>query len=87
MSNVKELKEALALGFTVAGIVKTHLKDGFQVADVLSVLEGLTSEANVALIKAAVEGAQAIPAEAQDIGIFEGLELARFVLAEVKKLG
>jgi hypothetical protein len=83
---IKETKEALALGFAIAGIIKNDLKDGFQVSDLLDVLEKLTSEENVSILKTALEGANQIPVEIQAVGLFEGIELGRFVLGEVKKL-
>ncbi len=86
MTGIKETKEALAFGFAVAAIIKGKLQDGFQASDLAAVLENLTSEENVILLKNAIEGANQIPAETASIGLFEGIELSRFVLAEVKKL-
>ena len=86
MAGIKETKESLVLGFAIAKILQNALKDGFQPADLLTVLEGLSSQENVAIITAAVQGIEQVPAEAADVDFFEGLELGRFVLAEVKKL-
>ena len=88
MANVgiKELKEALVYGFAVAGAILAEGKDGFQPADLGKVIDKLLSDASVAQLKTALEGASAISAEVQDVDLWEGIELGRFVLAEVKKL-
>lgn len=84
---IKETKEAVVLGFALAKLLKGHLADGFQPSDVLKIVEGALSPEFVAQIKLAVEGIGQVPAEAADVDLFEALELARFVLAEIKKLG
>lgn len=84
---IKETKEAVVLGFAFAKLLKGHLADGFQPADVLKIVEGALTPEFVAQIKLAVEGIGSVPAEAADVDLFEALELARFVLAEIKKLG
>jgi len=86
MAGIKETKESLVLGFAIAKILQGALKDGFQPADLLTVLEGLSSEENVEVISAAIAGIEQVPVEAADVDFFEGLELGRFVLSEVKKL-
>lgn len=88
MANVgiKESKEALAFGFTVAAIIKGKLKDGFQTEDVSAILEALISDESVAELKLAVEGAGQIGAETENIDFMEGFELSRFALTGVKKV-
>jgi len=83
---IKETKEALVLGFAIAGLLKGQLADGFQPADVLKIVEGALTEEFVAKVKAAIEGIGEVGAEAADIDLFEGLELAKFAIAELKKL-
>ena len=83
---IKELKEALVYGFAVAGAILAEGKDGFQPADLSKVVDKLLSDAYIAQLKAALEGASAIQAEVQGVDLWEGIELGRFVLAEVKKL-
>jgi hypothetical protein len=83
---IKETKEALVLGFAIAGLLKSHLVDGFQPADVLKIVEGALTPEFVAQVKAGVEGLNEVSAEAGDIDLFEGLELAKFAIAELKKL-
>lgn len=83
----KELKEALVYGFVVAAIVLQEAKDGVQIGkDSLAVIEKLGSDENLAKLKAALEGAGEIVDEAKDTGLWEGIDLGRFILAEVKKL-
>ena len=88
MANVgiKELKEALVYGFAVAGAIIAEGKDGFQPADLGKVIDKLLSDAYVVQLKAAIEGAASIPGEVAEVDLWEGIELGRFVLAEVKKL-
>jgi len=83
---IKELKEALVYGFAVAGAILAEGKDGFQPADLGKVIDKLLSDDSIAQLKAAIEGASAIQAEIQGVDLWEGIELGRFVLAEVKKL-
>lgn len=86
MSNVKELKEAIAFGFAVAAIVKGRLADGYQTEDILGIVEDLTSESNLESLKIALDGASLIPAEAGDVDLFEVLDLARFTIEQIKTL-
>lgn len=86
MSNIKELKEAVAFAFGVARIIKGRLADGYQTEDLLAIVEDLTSEENIAALKLALEGASEIPAEAGSIDLFEGIELARFAIEQIKTL-
>ena len=86
MAGIKETKEALVLGFALAQIIKDLSKDGFQVSDTVACAEKLLSDEVVGKIRAAVEGAGQIPAEAGDVDLFEGLELAKLAIAELKKL-
>lgn len=83
---IKELKEALVYGFAVAGAILAEGKDGFQPSDLSKVVDKLLSDAYIEQLKAALEGASAIQAEVQGVDLWEGIELGRFVLAEVKKL-
>jgi len=87
MSSVNELKEAIAFGFGVAKIIKGRLADGYQKEDLLGIVEDLTSDENLEALKLALDGASEIPAEAKEIGLFEGIELARFTIAQIKTLG
>ena len=84
---IKETKEVVVLAFALAKLLKGHLADGFQPADVLKIVESALTPEFVAGVKVAVEGLNEVPAEASDVDLFEALELARFVLAEIKKLG
>jgi len=88
MANVgiKELKEALVYGFAVAGAILAEGKDGFQPADLGKVIDKLLSDESVVKLKAAIEGAGEISEEAKNVDLWEGIELGRFVLAEVKAL-
>jgi len=83
---IKELKEALVYGFAVAGVILAEGKDGFQPSDLGKVVDKLLSDASIAQLKSAIEGAGSIAAEVQGVDLWEGIELGRFVLAEVKKL-
>lgn len=85
-TGIKELKEVVILGFALAGIVKELAKDGLQPSDALALAEKLTAPEVVAKIQAAVEGVAALPAEAADFSLVEGLELSRYVIGEIKKL-
>lgn len=85
MSGIKETKEVLVLGFAIAKLLKGHLADGFQPADVLKIVEGALTPEFIAQVKLAVEGLGEVPAEAKDVDLFEGLELAKFIISEVKK--
>jgi len=86
MAGLKETKEMMVMGFALAAMLKGELKDGFQVADLMAILEkGLTPEF-MAMVKMAVEGMGEIPAEAKDLDLFEGLELVKFCIGEIKKL-
>ncbi len=86
MAGIKETKEALVLGFAMAQLLKGHLVDGFQPADVLKLVEGALTAEFMAQVKAGVEGIGQVGAEAGDIDLFEGLELAKFAINEIKKL-
>lgn len=83
---IKETKEAIALGFAIAKLLNGHLADGFQSSNVLKVIEGALTPEFVAQVKAGVEGSGQINAELKDLDLFEGMELAKFVIAEAKKL-
>jgi hypothetical protein len=83
---IKETKEAIVLGFAVAKLFKGHLADGFQPSDVLKIVEDALTPEFVAQVKLAVEGMEQIGAEVKDADLFEGLELAKLVISEAKKL-
>lgn len=83
---IKETKEALAFVVALIEAVAPELKDGFQVADVSTVVSKLALPENIAKLEAAVQGANLIGAEAQDIGIGEGFELLALVLGALKKI-
>jgi hypothetical protein len=87
MSNIKEIKEAVAFGFAVAAIVKGRLSDGYQTEDLLAIVEALTSEESISALKVALEGASEISTEAGDIDLFETIELVRFAIDQLKTLG
>lgn len=86
MSSVKEIKELVAVAFALAKVIKPELKDGWQLSDLQAIAQGVLSEGFVAELKAAIEGAEKIPGEAEAVGLFEGIELARFVLGKIKEL-
>lgn len=87
MSNVKEIKEALALAFSIARIVKGRLADGYQTEDLLAILEDLTTDESLATLKDALDGAANIPAEAGAVGLFETIELVKYAVDQIKTLG
>lgn len=86
MAGIKETKEAMALGFALAGLLKGQLMDGFQVADVMKIVEAALTPEMLEKMKMAVAGISEVPAEVKDVDMFEGLELAKFAIMEVKKL-
>lgn len=86
MSTVKETKDLISLAFALAKVIKPELKDGWQLSDLQAIAQGVLSEEFVAEVKAAIEGADKIPEETADVGLFEGIELARFVLGKIKEL-
>jgi len=85
---IKETKEVLVVGFAVAEVLATLLKDGVQVKDALALLDLVfTDAAFLEKVKFAVEGSALIPAELADVSVFEGLELGKFALDGIKKIG
>lgn len=84
--SLKETKEAIAYGFLVAKVIKPELKDGFQPKDLVAVLEGLLKPENIQKLQDALSGMEAIPAEAGGVGLFDGLDLAKFLLDQGKAL-
>jgi len=86
MAGIKESKEALVLGFAVAGLLKGQLADGFQKEDILKIVEGALTEEFIGKVKTGVEGIGQVGVEAKDADLFEVLELVKFSIAEIKKL-
>lgn len=84
---IKETKEALAFVVTLVEIVAPELKDGFQGKDLEAIVSKLALPENIAKLEAAVQGANLIGVEAQDIGVGEGFELLALLLGALKKLG
>lgn len=85
---IKETKEIAIAAFKVATVIVLALKDGFQLGkDVEAIMSGLIEDPEcVAALKAAYEDAAKASAEVGDVGLFEGLELAKLFLAEGKAL-
>lgn len=85
---IKETRELVLAAFAVAVVIIKPLKDGFQAGkDVQAILAGLLEDPGLSVaVKTAIEGANHVPAELNDIGLFEGLEFAKLLLAEGKKL-
>lgn len=86
---IKETKELVLAAFAIAGVIIKPLKDGFQAGkDLEAIASGLLEDKElIEKVKVAVEDANKAVAELQDVGIFEGLEFARLLLSEGKKLG
>lgn len=85
---IKETKEIAIAAFKVAGVLVLALKDGFQAGkDIEAILTGVVEDPEcVAALKAAYEDAAKAADEVQDVGLFEGLDLAKLFLAEGKAL-
>lgn len=76
---IQNLKEVLALVFTVAvAIVREIKKDGFQPQDLLAFLQSKDFEK---VLKPAIDDIGQVGNEASDIGYLEGFELARYAYA------
>lgn len=86
MSEIKELKEAISVGFALAKIIAPQLKDGWQLSDLHAIAQGMLTEEFVSELKLGIEGADKINDEAKNIGLFSGIELSRFVLSKVTEL-
>ena len=85
---IKETKEIVVAVFALAKVLVKPLKDGFQAGkDLEAIVESLLEDKSLSeKIKAAIEGAPASVAELQDVGVLEGLEFARLLLAEGKAI-
>ena len=85
---IKETKEIAIAAFKVAGVIVLALKDGFQAGkDIEAIMSGLIEDPEcVSALKAAYQDGEKAAAEVQDVGLFEGLDLAKLFLAEGKAL-
>lgn len=84
---VKEIKEAMVGVNELAIFLAERLKDGVGVDDAMAIYSKLASdEAFKAKMVAAYEGIALVPAEAKDIDLAEGLELAMLQVQYVPAL-
>lgn len=77
---IKESKELLQGVMTVAGVMVSQLKDGFQLTDLPSIFSRLGYNKK---IQTALEGVKEIPSEIKDLDTSEIIELSMVIMAEV----
>lgn len=84
---IKETKEAVVGVINLGAILVKELKDGFQVADLVAILNDIQNDPiKKAKLEAALADIQKVPAEIKDITMAEGIELAAAVIAELPGL-
>lgn len=80
VEGIKELQEALIAGLVLGVKLSKLAKDGVQLSDGAALLAD--AELKDLIVKAA-EGADKIPAEAKDLSLSEGLQLAAALIPEL----
>lgn len=82
---IKETKEVidLVVGVVALETAKAVKKDGFQYKDLTEFLKSPELEAKVT---AAIEGIEQVPHEMGDLGIVDGVALARYVYGKVDEV-
>lgn len=84
---IKELTEALAGVLELSIVLASAFKDGVQAQDALAIWQEIQSKPPVkAQLIAAFQGLSAIPAEAKDLNLEEGIALTMTVLTYVPRL-
>lgn len=87
MKGIKETKEVLAASFAFGGILASALKDGVQGSDLKVILDAVLNDAEFQKkIMEGIDGSKEVGDEIKDVDFLEGVELSRFVLAELNKL-
>lgn len=75
MAGIKNIEEVAALVEIIAvEVCKAAVKDGFQVKDLVAFLQAPEFDAK---LQAAIDGLDQIPDEGSDIGLIEGITLAK----------
>lgn len=73
MSSIKETKEVMVFGISMAMAVDNITQDGFQWTDILSMVPPLTK------LPAAISGIDQVPAEIDDLDEAERAELVQII--------
>lgn len=84
---LRELSELLDMLFDLSLTIAKELKDGFQLSDILSVINKIFGDKEFRdKLTKAVDGASGIPAEIKKMGVDESIGLAMKVLPYVPKI-
>lgn len=77
MAGIKNIQEVGALVELIAvEVCKAAVKEGFQVKDLVAFLQAPDFDAK---LQAAIDGLDQLPDEASDVGLIEGITLAKDV--------
>ena len=80
--DVKEMKEMMVGLMEIALLLAKEFKDGVQIDDFMDIFMALKDDPK---FMEAFKGLKEIPAEAKDLDLNEGMELAMMVMAYVPK--
>lgn len=84
---VKELREALQGILELSIVLASAFKDGVQAQDALMIWQEIQSKPTVKIqLIAAFQGVSAIPVEAKDLSLEEGIDLTMTILTYVPRL-
>lgn len=87
MAGIKETSEMLVGVNEVTLVFVKHLKDGVQLGDFAAFWSEFQNNAEFkAKVQAAYEGASAVPSEAGDLDLSEGMQLAGIQLSYLPRI-
>lgn len=86
MSDVKELKEAIAALAELGGFIASRSKDGLGFDDLMALVSKFVMEPEFkGKLEAGVKGLDAVPEELKDLSLEEALEILSLVVEAAKK--
>lgn len=84
MSGINETKEVLKLAIVLTKVIKTELKDGASLSDLIAVFVAIQGDPEKkAVMESALKDIHLVGEEAKDITFAEGFELLTLVASEL----